>query len=139
MCFMLLVLPTSTSMYRLLLSEAYVPGLSEICCTKSSYLLVCPLVALLMEILVPTGGDIVILPTGGAIVMLLGVACQVCFWLSSWQEVTQVTSQEHLCWGHVCVLVWCVPQGEETLHDRDRVQLAVRLDRVPDHPLGRPN
>jgi hypothetical protein len=56
-------------MYRLWPSDEYVPGLSGICCTKSSYFLFCPLVAL-METLVPTGGDIVMLPTGGDILML---------------------------------------------------------------------
>ena len=69
MYLMLLLLPMSSSMNRLLPSDAYVPGLRVIFCTKSSYLLVCPLVAL-METLVPTGEDIVVLPPGGDIVML---------------------------------------------------------------------
>ena len=69
MFIMLLVLPMSSRMYRLFPSDAYVHGLSEICCTKSSYLVICPLVDL-METLVPTGGDIVMLPTDGDIVML---------------------------------------------------------------------
>jgi hypothetical protein len=63
MFLMLLVLLMSSSMYRLLPSDAYVHGLSVICCTKSSYLLVCPLLAL-METLVPTGVDIVMFGIG---------------------------------------------------------------------------
>jgi hypothetical protein len=67
-----------------------------------------------------------------------GVACQVGLWLCFWLEVLQVTSQEHLCWEHACVLVSCVTHGEESFHERDGVQLPVGLDCVPDHPMADP-
>ena len=52
--FKVLVLPMSSSLNRLVPSEAYVPGMKAICWTKSSYLLVCPLL-ILVDTLVLTG------------------------------------------------------------------------------------